>query len=341
MEIKDEILSSILINPRITGTGSHYICDCPFCKKEQHLYVQRKTHKVNSRGQNMSYMWECKKCNESGMIFRLLRELGRLDIIQFKPSINANKVEKKIDILKEGEELNLDTPKKSKPLGFKFTKNHPYLIDRGFSEEQHEFFSVGTTSLLKSLKDYVIFLILEEGICKGYVARSTWSNEEIKAFNEKAKVNRTPKHLRYNNSVNTDFALLLFGYDEIIPNVTKTVILVEGVTDKANVDRLLNLYQRDDIKCCATFGKKCSDAQIAKLQKKGIDNVILLYDPDAIENSKSYSVKIAKYFTVQVGYLSGDKDPGCLNSDELYLILSRLESPLSFKISKVAKKGLL
>lgn len=341
IEIKDELLQSILINPRITGSGSHYIADCPFCNKEGHLYVQRKTNKKNKRGQNVSYFWECKKCSESGMIFKLLRALGRSDLIKFKPSINTGRVEKKINIVEEQEDLNLDLPKKSKPLGFKYVVDDPYLVDRDFSEEQHTVFSVGRTKLLSKLKDYVIFLCMEESECKGYVARSTWSNEKIKKFNKKAKEQKQPKHLRYSNSPNTDFALLLFGYDEITEGVTDTVILVEGITDKANVDRLLDLYRRDDMKCCATFGKKCSDYQIAKLQKKGVKNIILLYDPDAVDNSKEYSMRIAKYFDVQVGYLSGDKDPGCLNIEELSLTLSSLESPLSFRVSKVAKKKLL
>jgi len=118
------------------------------------------------------------------------------------------------------------------------------------------------------------------------------------------------------------------------------VILVEGVTDKANVDKLLRLDKSDKLKCLCTFGKKISESQIRKLKTKGISKVILMYDPDAIDESKKYSIELELWdIRVKVGYLP-DKDPGDLNREELTTVLSQTQTPNQFASSKMQKRKL-
>ena len=47
-----------------------------------------------------------------------------------------------------------------------------------------------------------------------------------------------------------------------------------------------------------TFGKKISKFQIKRLLDKGVKDIVLLYDPDAVEQSKQYSLELNKYFLV-------------------------------------------
>jgi hypothetical protein len=102
------------------------------------------------------------------------------------------------------------------------------------------------------------------------------------------------------------------------------------------------LYDRKDIKCVATFGKKISVFQIKRILDKGIENIILLYDPDAVNASKNYSMELDKYFNVRVGHIKNvEEDPGDLSLEELELVLNNLENPLEFKMNKLQKKSLI
>jgi len=339
--ITDDILKKNLPGKvYVNGRGSHYICFCPYCEKEDHLYVQRKTNRNNDRGENVSYMWECKRCGENGWIKKLFAKLKKLLLITLGSDTNIDDSLKK-KIVKFGPkdvDIVLECPTKTPPLGFKRIQSDPYLDSRGFVKKQYEQYVVGRTKLLTKLKDYVIMLVIENGECKGYVARSERSKEWIDAQNEKySDKGLRRKYLRYQNSVNTDFGKLLMGIDEVV-SATQTVIIVEGPFDKTKVDGLMELWMDPGIKCVCSFGSKLSDFQIQKLQSKGVESVVLLFDPDAIEKSKKYAFELTKKFqNVRVGF-SSKVDPGDLSLDELYVILSALESPLKFSLNKVQKK---
>ena len=341
--ITDDFVKKHLLDPVYTnGKGSHYICKCPFCKKEDHLYVQRSTNKTNSRGENISYMWECKRCGENGRIRKLFHALGKAHLINFGRDTKLDEKLKLIEKYKGNPQLDitLTTQTKTPPLGYKRTYFNKYLESRGFAEEQYDIYNVGITKFGSEYKDYVIALVEESGKCKGYVARCTLSNEELNQLNKSRKENSSiQKKPRYKNSSNTEFGKLLMGIDEITEK-TEVVIIVEGFFDKVNVDRLLETFTSDLIKVVCSFGKKISPEQITKLAIKGLSlsGVVLLYDPDAVEESKKYAFELSKYFTkVKVGF-TDKKDPGDLNYDELEHILDNLEDPLGYSINKVQKK---
>ena len=109
-------------------------------------------------------------------------------------------------------------------------------------------------------------------------------------------------------SFGTDFASLLFGYDDIVRGKTEVVIIVEGVFDKFAVDRHLSLYDDETIRCVCTFGKKISDVQIQKLIDKEIGNVILAWDYDAIREIKQYGVELNQYFNTSIAVCTKKKN---------------------------------
>lgn len=346
MKFSDTELESILKNPIESRNGSQFISDCPYCGKEGHFIISRKTDKTNIRGENVSFYWSCKKCNEGGGLYRLLKKLGKLWMGDFKDSIvDVNKVE--IMNLEAANKLDYDytVPTIPAPIGYERIYQNKYLENRGFTKTQFEKYEVGA-SWMNTYSDFVIFLIQEDGETKAHVSRrmkdGAWFKEQedkVKDWNKKFPENKRRKPLRYNNSVDTDFGKLIYGLDEINERVD-TMVIVEGITDKFNVERILDMDAKDSHwKCGATFGKKINEVQIHKLKAKGIKNVILLYDPDALEDSKRYSYDLTREFRVQVGYLD-TKDPGDLSEDELYTVMENLYDPLNFNLSKVSIKKL-
>ena len=343
-------LQNILPHPVYESghSGDHLVCRCPFCGKEDHFYINWQ-RAFKKRGSKYIGSWDCKKCGEAGSLPRLLKQLGRLDILHdshrevdlTKPLVN------KINITSEHEEeLELEVPNKRPPLGWRRVYDHAYLRSRGFTDFEFNKYKVGVTKMYSKLKDFVVILIEEDSECKGYVARSLKSKEDLDTLNSAIKEYnksvsdprmRKRKKLRYDNSPNTDFAKLLLGIDELTDR-TKSTILVEGFMDKLNVDRLLQLDAQEHTKCVATFGKKISSVQIAKLQNKGIQNIVVLFDPDAVKDSKKYAFELEKYFNTLVGFLK-DKDPGDLNEQELTDVLQSLEVPSKFNVSRVQKHG--
>lgn len=337
MKYKEEIIT--LFELYKSGTRGWFLSKkpCLWCGKEHHLGIVF--------GEKTS-SFRCNKCQKQGHISVLLREIGRTDLLDVKTLELSKKLESRLNKI---EELKIDytTPIKSPPMGYRSLTSDPYLESRGFTQEQFKIFSIGETKFhLKLKQDYIVFLIINNGEVKGYLGRSRKSKKEIALINEKrAKDN---KYLRWVNSPDTDFKKLLFGLDEIVVGETTTVILVEGLTSKGNIDRVLNLYSSDLMKCCATFGKTLSVEQIKMLLDKGIENIILLYDPDAINESKKYSLELTKELVnIEVGYIpfkneeGEDKDPGDLSELEVLEVLNNLESPFTYSLSKVQKKKLL
>ena len=142
------------------------------------------------------------------------------------------------------------------------------------------------------------------------------------------------KYQRWRNSDNIPFEKILLGYDEINEK-TDIVYIVEGATDKFNVDKELKLYEKDNKKCVCSFGKKLSLYQIKKLQLKGVKNIILLYDPDGVEESKNYGKLLHNYFEiVQIGFLI-DKDPGEMLEEDFQKVFQNLKDYFTFTLSHV------
>ena len=313
-KIDDNDLRDLLINPKLNRRGQ-YICDCPFCGKEKHFYISKDTQ-----------MWDCKKCGEAGSIYKLLKQLGKTYLLGGATVENRDVLQSIKKMLEEErasteEELRL-LPVTKMPVGFKVGRASTYLTDRGVTDFDIKRYHLGYTTLMKKYENYVLVPIYDNGEIRGFLGR----------YGAK----KVPKDkLRYNNSVGTDFSELLFGYDEITEGTT-TVILVEGVFDKIAVDKVLRLWDDEEVKCVCTFGKKISDVQIRKLKNKGVTNVILLYDFDAIKDIKKYGLELEEYFVTSITYTT-KKDIDECSEKEALEVFNQLYKPREFNTDVIGK----
>lgn len=313
IHIEDQDLRELLSNPKIGGYNkSHYISDCPFCGKPKHFYINRKT-----------YLFDCKKCQAAGNIFKLLLQLGRTDL-SLKSSLDLGKSLTKITNL-ENELLENDLeeePTLHLPLFFKRVYSSKYLSGRGFNKQDFDYYYVGKSKSRK-YRGYVLFIVQEDQECKGIVGRAYMD------FCTR----------RYRNTDKTKFGNLLYGVDEL-DSSTNTVILVEGIFDKVKLDRVLRLQKQKEIVALATFGKKVSNTQIIKILSKApnLDKLIYFYDPDAIKEMKNYSLRFCNHFA--------DVEVACLNNPEMdiddsskrqiYTALENSMTPTEFFYEKIS-----
>jgi DNA primase len=321
IKISDDDLKSVLGKVR-HGSRNHYISDCPLCGKAKHFYINRD-----------SQLWDCKKCGEDGNIVTLLIAVNKLFLLGEFKSIDRTKITLLNEYVNQfDEELDTDVPKRSKPVGFKRVKSDKYLESRKFTKQNFSKLEIGYTSLKPSLKDYVIFIIKEDNETKGYVARLNWSKQKIKQYEKETG----KKAIRYRNDKGAKFANLLFGFDEITKN-TDTLILVEGLVDKVTLDNILQLDSQEQIKCCATFGKKISQFQILKMLSKNLKKIILIFDDDAIPEMKKYGSMLSSFFDVEMTYTMG-QDINDSTENEVIGMFDRLMSVEKFNRKAVKIK---
>lgn len=325
MKLTLDVLKSLFTSSKLDGNGENLICPCPRCgKSEFGIAIKLENHPCNC--------YRKKACGWEGNIYSLLKEIGRIDLLKYNKdysSIVKNvKLENLIEEL-EKEEIIIDIPNVNPPIGFKRIESHPYLDEREFIF--YDKYEVGVTRLDPKLKnDYVIFLIRQFNEIKGYTGRHTWSKDKIEKNNKKFKETGEGKFImRYYNSPQTDFANLIFGYDEITEN-TKLILLVEGFFDKFRVDKLLNLHKQEEIICCATFKCHLSDVQKKLFKDKGIDNLILMYDYDVTKQIIQNINNIRFDFESILVGVHPSKDPGDFNEEDIDYVFENLVSTSTF-----------
>lgn len=316
-KISDEDLRSI-INVEKETRSNQYISTCPFCGKPSHFYINKKNQQ-----------WDCKKCGESGGIFKLLRHLDKLYLLG-APSV------KKVDEIKSIRQIQEDEagqnseeirplPEVKMPAGFKvFDYVSPYLHQRQITMEDIKHWEFGQTRIVSRFIDYLLIPIRDGGKIRGYIGR--YASRHV-----------PDGKLRYSNSLNTDFSCLLFGYDDIIEGETETVIITEGLFDAIAVTKKLNLFDDNTIRAVCTFGKKISETQIKKLLAKKIRKVILLYDYDALKDIRHYASLLNEYFSVRVAIALGKKDIDECTLSEVIDVFSNLRSVNHFNLDIAGK----
>nr|DAS96414.1 MAG TPA: DNA directed DNA polymerase [Caudoviricetes sp.] len=315
MKISDSDLRDLLTNYKLNRTGQ-YICDCPFCGKERHFYVSKSKQ-----------MFDCKKCGESGNIYKLLRHFNKLYLLQGATVEQRDELKSIKTIMLEGSSQNelelAELPIIALPKGFRIVPKNRYLNSRGLTSDDIKRYGIGVVrSDDWKIDGYIIIPVFDNGEIRGYVGR--YGAKQV------------PKgRLRYSNSVGVPFGELLYGYDEI-PDGAECIILVEGCFDKFAVDRVLDLKNSDSVKCVATFGKKISDAQIKKLMKKGVRSVLLLYDFDAVKEMKRYGIELSKYFDVLITYTT-KKDIDECSEEEALEVLGSGQKQVDFLLSVAGK----
>lgn len=315
--ISDTDLRSILHIDKETRSGQYIIDVCPFCGKSKHFYINKQTQ-----------LFDCKKCGVTGSIYKLLKHLDKTYLLGER-SVEFTKQIKSIRQLLQ-EELSTEQtieelPKKSMPPGFRLCVANKYLTSRGITRTDCKRYNIGETTVVFKYRKYILFPVYDGGEIRGFVGR--YGNKII------------PRDkLRYHNSLDTDFASLLYGYDEIISGETETVIIVEGIFDMINISKQLELDNHKEVKCVCTFGKKISDIQIRKLIVKNVTNIILSWDFDALKEIKSYGMELERYFNVFVCVCEDKKDFGDCNTKEIMKLFNENVIPIrNFCVDKISK----
>lgn len=321
---------------RTTGRGWMTGINCPVCGRADKFGV--KFNHESNRKNHVSLNCFHGSCNFKGTEFTLFKHFNKLHLLYEGEFIGSKEIVN--TQLKMLEEVmpDINVPDRYPPFGFKRTYESVYLNSRGYTPQCYQNSVIGFTKLDMILCNYVIFLCYESGTNKGYVSRLTWNSEQIDNYTQ--RTGKVPA--KYLNEA-VEFSKMLYGIDDITEN-TKEVILVEGITDKHNVDRLLNLHQSEEIKCLACFGKKVSREQIIKLWNFGqnIAKIILFFDANTVNSCKLYSRELSLWFPeIKIAYLDNeDIDPGNIKLDHLKEVLSNLHSPDQYDVNFVQIKRL-
>lgn len=299
---------------RFNSRRTEYITKCPFCGKESHFYVNVNTLRFS-----------CKKCWEEGGVYKLLSQFDKLYLLEGATIEDREVISKIRDLTTSvAEDVKLEPlPPRKMPVGYKVCLHDTYLErDRGLTPAVMKRYAIGRTKLVRRYADYILIPVTTDGVITAFQGR--YASKKV-----------PPGALRWRNDTGADFAKMLYGYDDIKTSGV-TVILVEGVFDKIAVDRRLRLDDCDDVKCCATFGKKISDYQRAMLQKKGVRAVVLLYDFDAIKEIKKYAFELDKYFSTNIVFTT-KKDIDECNEAETLEVFERLQRPRDFAWNVIGK----
>lgn len=317
LTIAESDLRSIITIKKETRSGQ-LIADCPFCGKSMHFYIDRKTQ-----------LFECKKCWTAGSIYKLLKHLDKTYLIGDKSVEYQDKIDsirkQMEDTINKDKDIELEElPERKMPVGFGVCNNNKYLLSRGIGRKDCERYHIGETRLSFKFRNYILIPIYDGGVVRGFLGR--YASKRV-----------PDDKLRYNNSLNTVFAELLFGYDEIVNGETETVIITEGVFDKISVDQKLRLWDDNSVKCVTTFGKKISDVQIKKLLLKNVTNIIVSWDYDALKEIKEYGMKLLKYFDVFVGISTKEKDLGDCTAEEVIEVYQNVKPITKFTFDIIGK----
>jgi hypothetical protein len=315
---------------------------CPFCN-HQFKFGMKFNHDRSTYKNHLSFNCFRGKCGAKGTEYDLFKHFNVLYLLGQKEFIPTNASLDNSLARVSTDSLEIGTDIKQLPIGWTRIYDHWYLRQRGWEDWQFDQIHVGISETYTPLKDYLIFLIMENNQNRGHLCRSTWTidkinqyNAHVKHFNKTClKSQRKRFHPKYTNEAGVDFEKLLLGIDEITDK-TSTTILVEGIFDKTNTDKQLSLNLSDEVKCLCTFGKKISEFQIEKLYKKGVKNIFLLYDPDAINASKQFGMDLSKAFKVQISS-HPEKDPGEMNQQDFEYCLNTAKSPIDFYTNMLGK----
>lgn len=318
------------------GAGKNLIARCPYCGKEGKfgVYIGKETQRKKP------FMSHCFSCGRSTQTLeKLLEEIGRPDLMVTPTADLSTPLDtNQLFPLDMEEEIDDTLGIVVLPDFYKRVYTHPYLKSRGFCYDDYDYFEVGTTGKLNfRFTDYVIFPVIDGGDVVGYVARHIWPKAEIDVYNRKAKRRGEYQIRRFNNSMENDFVKLLYNYDAIVEDETDTVILVEGIFDVVALTRKLELYDNPYFAAVATFGKKVSQAQIYKLQVKGVRTVVIGYDGDAVAAIKQTAEALSPYFEVFVADIADpEKDWQDLGFEEIFEVFTeRLKTPIEYRLSKL------
>lgn len=305
---------------RASGGKGWYRADCIYCKEKNTFAVLFTPYGSGKSRKNPHFHCYHAKCGKSGTLQFLAKEIGHPEY-----ATGGYVAPMDINMRIEDDLSDVAIEECMPPAGYRKKTDIQYLLDRGLTVEQLERYDFGLTRIHPDFKNYVIALVKEGGRTLGYVARLMMNKEEIDRLGL----------LRYRNS-GSDFALLVYGIDEITEN-TRKVITVEGIYDKHATDRKLWLDSSEEVKCVCTFGAKLSDEQAEKISNKGknIEEVVIMYDVGTVSKSKKVSGVASSYFPrVTVAALEGG-DPDEVEPNQITDALSKVRSVVEYSLHEL------
>lgn len=329
--IADELLYDL--GGKLDGSRRNILVkNCPFCGHDGFKYG---IYVGNNIGKKRFGMSNCYHCNRHyGNLQSTLKALGREDLLPKETAELDDNDDIGSDIFTD--EIDDDLVEISMPKGYKRCFKNRYLKSRGWVVDDYEYFPVGTNRAFeREYEDYVILEVRDEGRLVGFVARSILSKEEIDSFNSRHHY----KIRRYKNSDEREgngFSKMIYNYDAIEPMVTHSVILCEGPFDVVGLNRKLELYDNKSIVPVATFGKKISQEQMFKLQKKGVEQIVIGYDNDAKETTSKVAMELEKYFDVLIADIPDGvgKDWDEMDVEDIYdVFVDNLKTIREFNLS--------
>jgi 5S rRNA maturation endonuclease (ribonuclease M5)/transcription elongation factor Elf1 len=277
----------------------------------------------------------CFFCDYSTNIYKYLKKVGKTELISFEQELTLKSTIRSLTD-EDDEEEEKETEEVPLPRGFKNITEDEYLNGRNFLPEHYKRFDVGVTThfLERKLKHHIIYSIFQDGKRLSWLARTRYSYKWHSHNLIQHKEEGVELVLRYMNSHGTEFDKILGNLDEITEN-THTVIVVEGLFDACGLDTILKLNEHEEVKAVFTFGNKFSDAQIKLLRaKKSVKTVILMYDAETTKQSKSYGLKLSRYFETFVCHNEDpDKDPGNMDLKYCMKLLRNKKTALEYYLN--------
>lgn len=305
-------LLTLEFNGKVDGGRKNLLLPtCPWCGHDGYKYGIRI---AGSSGAKMFGGSHCFHCGRSASgLKQTLEALGHRELMPTDTTEYDEEMSVELDLFEN--EINDELVECKMPKGYKRTFKNRYLKSRGWKADDYTYFEVGTNRGMDwQFDDYIIIPVIENGIKVGYVGRKTWSKEDIEKYNRAHK----RRILRYRNSTEREgngFEKLIYNIDAVIPFVTDTVVLCEGVFDVVGLNRKLELYDNESVQAVATFGKKISDTQIYKLQARGVKTLIIGYDQDASDTIEKLSKELEEYFDIYIADIPQNWE--CKDWDEM------------------------
>lgn len=333
---KKQIIEELGLKPfGASGWMRSNLMICPNCGQGDEFAV-----KFTDDGGGVCHCLHSRSCSQYSIsLYKYLIEIGRTDLVDFKKSVNLGAFPSFIEEKIEETDNFKNLPVKNLPIGFKRSYFDIYLENRNFLPEHYKLFGVGETKLDPRFINYNIFQFYNKNDgCIAWMARSRRSKEWHNKNIERWKAGLCDLVLRYDNSPNTDFKDILGGETEITDK-TDTLILVEGIMDKVNVDKELGLLEQEEIKCCFTFGNKISENQIKIINLyNNIRNIYLLYDNGSISQSKHSGLELYRDTRKNVmvcEIVQDELDPGGMIAYQLIEVMEESVNAVNFSLGKV------
>lgn len=287
--------------------GDNWSLECPVCGKKDKLWVL-----VGEKKDRPPGTWLCFYCDEAGTAFDLI---GRLE---------GENVLRTIDILKEFSTDEGDTSSLADVVERAFRglpePSEPLAVDPCFLPESFTPVEVG-----KEAPSY----LRERGISKregqrrkiGWCSHGRYANRlivpvyrgnQLRWFQGRWMASKPPSGVKkYLNSIASHASEDLYGIELLADK--KRVVLVEDVFSAIHVGP----------GAVATFGTHFSQTQLSLLARTAANEIVVMWDPDALEKAYALAERLSEVWLVRVIVLPKGKDPDDLPREELRSLIAK------------------